>query len=110
MPKPCVSCPFEFTEEAEAAHNSGCLPTAGEIVRLKAATGHNWACHSNCNRACQGLALFNESARLGLHMEQGLLVHDFESAHSRTEWRGEPSGSVNYDDVEALVRPFFSRT
>jgi hypothetical protein len=105
MAQPCLTCPFSATPEAEYAMNSGCLPHAGEIIALKQQTGHNWACHSNCNRACQGLVAHNEEAKLGLDMSEGLLVHEFESAHSSAQWRGSQAQTIPHNLLR-LNSPF----
>lgn len=91
MAIPCRSCPFTFTPEAEVATNSGCLPSGVEILQMKRETGDNWACHSNCNRICQGMV--NEAPKMGkigegLDFTTGELIHDFDNVHSRAEWVG----------------------
>jgi hypothetical protein len=51
----CNSCPFNHTEESEMVQNYGCLRSKKEILQLKDETGHNWACHTNNKRVCDGL-------------------------------------------------------
>lgn len=90
MARACRTCPFSMTEEADRMNNSGCLPSPGEIIQMKVDTGNNWACHSNCNRVCQGLV--NESkwwkSAVDLDFTKGKLIHDFESVHSKAEYTG----------------------
>ncbi len=50
----CKCCPFAFTDASEEVQNYGCLPTPYEIIQMKRKSGHNWACHSNEKRICQG--------------------------------------------------------
>lgn len=82
--KPCNSCPLAWTDESERVQNYGCLPSGYDIIRMKEETGNNWACHSNCNRVCQGLIAINEELKLGFDMNSGELIRDFESVHSLT--------------------------
>lgn len=78
MAKPCSTCPFIHTEESEMAQNSGCLPGPWEIIQMKIETGNNWACHSNCNRICQGMVQNAEVFPNGSQLDftTGELIHD----------------------------------
>jgi len=50
----CECCPFAFTDASEEVQNYGCLPTPFDIIQMKRKSGHNWSCHGNENRICQG--------------------------------------------------------
>ena len=60
------------------AQNSGCLPGPWEIIQMKIETGNNWACHSNCNRICQGMVQNAEVFPNGSQLDftTGELIHD----------------------------------
>ena len=47
-------CPFAMTEASEQAQNYGCLPTAGEVIRMRVNHGKTWACHRDPRRPCAG--------------------------------------------------------
>ncbi|GAA4878959.1 hypothetical protein GCM10023310_68820 [Paenibacillus vulneris] len=51
----CNHCPFAFTDASEEFQNYGCLPSPWDIIQMKRKSGHNWACHENENKLCQGL-------------------------------------------------------
>lgn len=70
----CKSCPFNFSEESEYAQNTGCLPSAYDIINLKRETGHNWACHSNPLKMCKGLIEDVEERKLDLDLSKGGLI------------------------------------
>lgn len=68
----CISCPFNLgSEDSEYAQNLGCLPTPKEVLQLKDDTGHNWACHHNNKRPCQGLAKHRDVKTGGLYILPG---------------------------------------
>ena len=69
----CTTCPFAFTEESEIAQNYGCLPTAGDIVKMKVNTGNNWACHG-ADTVCRGFIEYVRDERLPLDLTTGELV------------------------------------
>ncbi len=73
--KLCKGCPFNdgLTEEASYAQNMGCLASKFDIINIKKETGHNWACHDNNERVCQGLVKANKDNNLGFDMSQGKL-------------------------------------
>ena len=52
----CQSCPFSWTEEAEYASNTGCLPTQKEILDLPKEHNVVWGCHSDFDVICGGFA------------------------------------------------------
>lgn len=68
----CVGCPFETTESSEQAQNYGCLPTPGDIIRMKRDTGHNWACHDDASKVCAGLC--HEARDHQLDLSHGNLI------------------------------------
>lgn len=67
----CNSCPFNHTEESGQVQNYGCLRSKQEILKLKDDTGHNWACHSNNKRVCQGLADERDVSQGKLYLSPG---------------------------------------
>lgn len=67
----CNSCPFNCTDESDYAQNMGCLPDRKDIIKLKDQTVHNWACHSNPKRKCQGLAEHRDINTGGLYLQPG---------------------------------------
>lgn len=54
----CETCPFAFTEASEMVQNYGCLPEPHDIIRMKRESGHNWSCHNNSKKKCQGFIDF----------------------------------------------------
>ncbi len=73
----CTTCPFSEREEAVQAQNYGCLPTGGDIVRMKRQSGHNWACHSSKTgnlKICKGLCEHIRDEGLNLDTQSGGLI------------------------------------
>ena len=71
--KPCISCPFAFTDVSEQAQAMGCLPSPYDILKIKKETGNNWACHSASNKVCQGLTNHLEEEVMSLTTDTGKL-------------------------------------
>ena len=68
--KMCKSCPFNYESEAShQAQNYGCLPSGYQILKIKDETGHNWACHSNNNRICNGLSKYRDTSIGKLYLQ-----------------------------------------
>jgi len=72
MKRMCNSCPFNYCHpESDQAQNYGCLPSSKDILDLKDNEGHNWACHSNPKRVCQGLAEHRDTTKGKLYQLPG---------------------------------------
>lgn len=70
----CTTCPFSYSEEADYAQNTGCLPTRQGIIELKEKSGHNWACHYDETVLCGGFARYLMETRPDLNVKEGGLI------------------------------------
>jgi len=70
----CQGCPFNegMTDEADMAQGYGCLPSGYDIIQMKKASGHNWACHSDENKVCAGLC--HQAKDKNLNLAEGNLI------------------------------------
>lgn len=110
----CESCPFAFTDLSEQAQNYACLPTPYEVIKMKRESGHNWGCHGNEKKICQGFAKFvNESQKYDFRdnlqdidtSEGGLISYDTWYAKGREIAMAEAEENQNSRKVEkSLVR------
>lgn len=70
----CVTCPFSFNDLADQVQNYGCLPSAGDILKMKETTGHNWSCHGDASVLCGGYVKYIKTYRWDLDITKGGLI------------------------------------
>jgi len=85
----CETCPFAFSEASEMVQNYGCLPEPADIIRMKRESGHNWSCHYNGKKKCQGFVDFVKEAK-----ENKWMVDNLEDIDTNK------GGIISYDTWE----------
>lgn len=73
----CDACPFACTDQSEYVQNLGCLPSAFDIIQMKKATGHNWACHESDPqklKLCAGQVQWVKEMDVPVEMKTGGLI------------------------------------